>query len=503
SVRLKSANPSRVSFPDRDEPDRAKDRYITQCDRRLDALARLLVGDEVCAAVAFDGDHTLYVATNNDGHFMSTFQCPLWTSIFTLWQHLAPISHMSSDISHPILYTEFTEDVRNNFVKEALPYLLIAPNSSLYADTATKKKKLDDQKINPLREFSRKLSSDFYRFETSASEDGFGEDLVERWIENLRPRLHTLSPPSFVVKSETDIADFYDTITQFFRDLLKIEKFFFTTDHKDPRAKTLVDAMGRGGGHEDALRFEMIDEGGKGVHAEMRLIAHFRMIEGKKIPYIGISRLCCAYCNVVMEHVLGVRCFELEDDVLVPTRGHHAVSFPWPIHEKLRSSEEFLQRFLGNNLYAQYRSMKGRSIDYPGISHQDRGEFALIILENLPRLSFNPASKAVAEKLGIFFPEGDRKHQIADPSIAFSETPTYFHTRKAFFLFDGRRYVDEGTDEFDRLQQLNSRSRRAALIDLPAKIGNEGLLYTGDHIHYILERHYLSENTAFTVIPPA
>lgn len=52
---LAGANPNRITNPRERE------------NRRLDAFARLLVGDETCAAVAFDGDHIL-IATNKNIH---------------------------------------------------------------------------------------------------------------------------------------------------------------------------------------------------------------------------------------------------------------------------------------------------------------------------------------------------------------------------------------------------------------------------------------------------
>ncbi len=53
--RIAASNPDNTTF--------ARDQF----DRRLDSMARLLVGDEVCAAVAFDGSE-IQVATNRAGH---------------------------------------------------------------------------------------------------------------------------------------------------------------------------------------------------------------------------------------------------------------------------------------------------------------------------------------------------------------------------------------------------------------------------------------------------
>lgn len=505
SIRLRQANPSRVSFPDISELGRVEHHYVTQGDRRLDALARLLVGDEVCTAVAFDGGNNLYIATNNDDHSMRRFECPLWDRLFTLHGHLRMISRLSRESSSSITHHEWIKTTREDFITEALPYLLIifekrqAMIEMRKADANIEA--IEDNlkiKMQLLKSFSENIANDFYRFETSYS--GSDEDLVESWIEHLGSNLQELAPPEFVLtkSKHRNIREFYTKkLKRFFQDLLKLEQFFSITDHRDPHDVALVNAMTEG-----RLAPVMVDDGGRGVHAEVRLLARFKKMD-KKIPYIGISQLCCAYCNVVMEHVLGVRYFEREDYELAPVRGHHSVPYPWPIHEMFRGSEEFLMEFLGEDLYTQYRRMKSSPFNYRDIAFQDRGDFALTVLERLPILSFDKANKAVAERLGISFPDGDSNNQEADSSVAFSKTPTYFHTRKAFFLFDHRTVIEDGTEEFDKLQQSNKSSRRAFLIDLPAEIGNEGFLYTDDHIHRILREHFLPRRDNFIVTDPA
>jgi hypothetical protein len=561
SVRLRDANPSRVSYRDRMHRGDER-RVVTQGDRRLDALARLLVGDEVCAAVGFDEEGKLYVATNNDGHTCREFgadgrvvtePCPLFERIIAL--------HTHTRMPHPCSESSTFRAVT---IGTILPYLLVNPNTSQKLnrniclsqlcdaeiadigaeverlkgnlttipkdqkrkmrltrkslkrkEEAIEKKRKEKQRflenvrsyretLDSLTEFSKKLSTDFCAFE-AANSGISSDDIVEQWVDNLEPRLHELGPPASIIETETSRERFWTILARRFQDLLKVEQFFSPAS-----GKTLAI-------HPDM----MINEGGEGVHAEIRLTAFGRK-KSKRFLYTGISKLCCAYCNVVMEHVVGVRYAE-EDIELAPVRGHHGTAYPWPMHVMFRASEELLRQFLGEGLYIQYRNMMAISFDCPEEAVSDKGAFALAIIEKLPLLNFDPENKAVAESLGICFPNGDPAHQAADPSIAFSKTPTYFHVRKAFYNFRYGKIIVEGTKEFERAQlalasyMTKGRAKTVLfedvkdilnttfgllLITLPVEhIGNEGL-YEDNHIGGLLEYH-LSEEDGFLVISPA
>lgn len=110
--RLMKANPDRETFP-RDLP-----------DRRLDAMARLLVGDEVCSALAFDGERLL-IATNNNGHSQDRIQYKI--------SYLVKADRNQEDSYefYPVLYLSYNNSSAIKFQKDVpLKYNYISDTNS-------------------------------------------------------------------------------------------------------------------------------------------------------------------------------------------------------------------------------------------------------------------------------------------------------------------------------------------------------------------------------------
>jgi hypothetical protein len=491
AARLRDANPNRVAHSGM--PSAGSDeQFVSQGDRRLDAMARLLEGDEVCAAVAFDRGKLL-VATNNNGHSMDRFNCPLWDRIFTLHGHLTMIAKMSMEANQSIPRHQWTPQTREDFVGEALPYKLIRTKSTF---KEMKKAQLDE--IQELREFSWRVNNDFFKFEESSKAKEASEanrDIVEAWAEDCKHRIASLTPPNSIARNSDR---FFETAIRLYQDLIKLEDFFSTMKHLEPYATELVQAMAT-----RKIDYSMINVGAQNVHAEMRLTSH-AVTQGIKFPYIGISKLCCAYCNLVMDTFLKAQYFEADDAMDVPTRGRHGVPYPWLIPEPLRNYEPFIKELLGSDLYAIYAKFKIEAIILAGgQAPLNKGDFALSVLEALPLITFDNALRTEAERIGLSLPIGERPLE-ATPSIDYSATPIYIHRRKAFYLFDEKRVVDDRDAEFHKLQvQLSSQKTvRAFLFDQKEIDSHPELWYGDNHVNGLLN-HYLPAEARYTVIPPA
>lgn len=100
------------------------------------------------------------------------------------------------------------------------------------------------------------------------------------------------------------------------------------------------------------------------VHAEMRIIQyiieylkkHPKEITSKNL-YIGLSKLCCISCDLVINHdnklafIYGDRQIVIE-----PTRGGHGYGYEWKVINAIKNRPELLMNFLGKNAYDAYIS---------------------------------------------------------------------------------------------------------------------------------------------------
>jgi hypothetical protein len=477
SLRLREANTQRVSLDSADSAGAAHPGHVSRGDRRLDAMARLLEGNEVCAAVAFNGKNLL-ISTNNDGHIMDPIHCALWGRIHHLHGHLIMIARMSLEAGRSIPKHDWLPTTREEFLLEALPFKLLSS-----------KAKVTQAKLKFLQEFTKKLNQDFFKFESGregAAALAAGEDIVEAWMGNLIPRVADLDLPDDILAKFIDyydIAHYRENIIRFFQDLIKLEEFVSHIDHADPLASEMVRLLaGR------KLGFQLVDAGGPKVHAEMRLTAK-AIKEGNKYPYIGISKLCCAFCNVIMEHVLKVQYFEREDEGTEPSRGTHITPYPWTIHKDLLNSEVFLRGLLGDELYVAFQHLitQERAIN-PGSSLINMGDLVLYIIQDLPRMTFDPANRAQFVTLGIELPEGEAP-LTADSSIAASKTPAYVYHSASFFMLDTKELITDTDPRFYELQERYKKegsALRAFLAFTPMIDLNVDLWYTDEQVTGLL-----------------
>jgi len=514
-TQLRDFNQVRISYSS-ELAAQSLNQYVSVNDRRLDSLARILEGDEVCAAVCFDGKNLL-AATNKDKHSMRRFQCELWDRLFVIYTHLKHIAKLSRDTDLSITTHDHLTTLRKDVAGEVLL-------SSLFGHPSFTDKKTGEKKINEheLREFCWKIVEDFARYQISAQSND-SDDLVNLWVNDLRTRIKnkTFDTPERILKYTKE---FIVITKSFFRDLLKLENFISQSYNK-PLGDFFIGSKIESNMEEDSdgsveeisshktqskgqfpsyflewKKFEdqkyykqqeipsipkMIDNGGIGVHAEMRILAEL-IKTGKKVPYIGISKLCCALCSYVMQQYGIEAVFERDDPGDNLIRGYHSVPFPWPIHDEFKKNIHFLKKFFGK-LYDEYSQLSSICIDV------DRTSMSILdIIAILPLLKNNEEAK----RLGIILPEGETP-LAPDPSI--SNVHYTSDTLKGFYLLDEKRAVFENDAEFSKLQKYYKNGLRALLFEVEDNTINNDLWYNDNHINGLLE-HYLPQENNYRVI---
>ena len=97
-------------------------------------------------------------------------------------------------------------------------------------------------------------------------------------------------------------------------------------------------------------RFSILKEGSATLHAEMRLASYIGR-KGKKSANFGISKLCCACCN------LSLCVVSSENISQISTRGHHGQYYAWVMPDFIRNNPVLLAKFLGHEAHLIYQNL--------------------------------------------------------------------------------------------------------------------------------------------------
>lgn len=147
--------------------------------------------------------------------------------------------------------------------------------------------------------------------------------------------------PAIAGTSETDIKK----IRKICLDLRKLEDSMLPGDKQfDP---LLIDAIKS----EKSKNYEILPIGERGFHAEMKIIERLKTDASGRKHYIGISKLCCAYCSKVVQMHGFVDEFE--------TRGVHNFD-RWMLADWMKE-EGFLRAFLTDAIYVRYAALSSES----------------------------------------------------------------------------------------------------------------------------------------------
>ena len=321
---------------------------VSTINRRLDALARLLERNQICVAVRYDPILKKIIISSNKVFQTSRESNKSIVNIRKLMELLA--SHESTmDEIIDKLSTIIAENVSQEFRFECAGITL-----------------------EELKEETKSHLTNLF----------YSGDTTKAW-EELRDTANGTFD-DILVRRTSRLA----------RDFMKLRKSVLELTHEESEEKGFLEAL-------RIRKFDLCRAGAKDAHAEMRQADE--MIGNKnKVPYLGISKLCCARCALVVE------------TLPLETRGQHGRVFnSWPTPAFFKSSPQFLGKFLGDNAASIYSSL----------SHVDKSK-ALKIIENgkiiMPKKNPNTKMFPDTSSSDEFFGISDEELNQVDVSDIFN-----------------------------------------------------------------------------------
>ena len=271
-------------------------------NRRFDALSRIIFGDARCSAAAFDGENIL-------------------------------------------LSTNLTTDKAKDLVKETMNYF-----ASFAIGSAT-----EQEKISLVRKSTINLILNESKKSGKTLDDGLQNliDLVHNNFELVALKNDNLDENGVVddesfarIKTIHGFAEAIERLEELkfnegyirntikysfrgFRDVTKIEKSIDGSSKDREFSQKISEAF-------QAKKYLYLNEThpqAEGVHAEMRVADYLLSKEnlGKEKYYIGLPKLCCAHCNLMLSNLEN---FSIDSEAF--TRGKHTEIFTWPIPNFLK-----------------------------------------------------------------------------------------------------------------------------------------------------------------------
>ena len=363
---------SKLNLQDSEESkkyDSSLDTYLTrerknvsQKNRRLDSLARLLEGESTCVAVCFI-DNTVFITCNElkdikKGEGFSNKHA-------TLMQNL--LNHLLKYAVTDSLSDKLTLEKNNDEGKKAEIHLLTAlGNASINAKKIMKDgwnfgfspNIIENSLIEKIVEslLQDKTQINWMLQGQEVAEQHLSEDDKTFWNNIKTTTRKEFSPENrkktLMIKDKLDTINLcYKLCWRLIRDYKKVKKFF--------KNNTIT-------------TFNLLSIGEDNEHAEMRMIGY--LLETGKISlsdftispiYIGISKLCCAHCacaihtvNEVIKTKIGLTFSEPDNTVrtvesdnlqefsqnkfkenVIEKAGQHGLSFNWvtPMYLKGKS----------------------------------------------------------------------------------------------------------------------------------------------------------------------
>ncbi|MBA8667209.1 hypothetical protein H1Q59_04810 [Holosporaceae bacterium 'Namur'] len=356
-------------------------------ERRFDSLSRLLVSDiNDCAAVCFNGEKILYAFNHLHGSSSDVKR-----------------AHIKEHAVKVFKY--FTNCVEGNYEKP-------------------EKKQKDRMKII---------------VDTCCTALQLKEEEDKGRIQNI---IHLLDEYHGKLPEEIKGAVNFKELNQAIRtrkDLMKVEEALTTGDKKFNN--NIINSFKAGNKGS-----ELIEEGETNdkCHAEMRIVEHLLdeqpNIKGKldKI-YIGLSKLCCAHCHLVITNdPSDPLMLEYQDDegkaIKVPiyTRGHHGQSFEWFIINKIKVNDGQLKHFLGKEAFEIYQEMEEKGQDLA----------LYVVVQEIGTLTSEQLGKVVGIKIKSHHTSmGSSSMQYADNSPSDIETDVKARTWRSTIE---EKLTDEG-----------------------------------------------------------
>lgn len=308
---------------------REQDTEIDQINRRMDSLARLCEGGDTCAAVSVQ-ENKVYVSTNKIHKNSSTT-----TANYILIDRILRYFSKVKTALHP--------SQRQELFEEKIEILLdIIPRMTL------SNARWDKLNAELTRSKTKELIKDFYT----------SNQATKIWRDSCN----------------TEDKVLLQYTSRLIRDFEKLEKSI----SQDQQNNDFISLLTRG-------KFTILRIDHEGVHAEMR-----HMVTNN---YIGISKLGCAHCSLLVEN----------------SRGKHSQVFSWPIPDFLENDDNSMTKLLGQDAYDYYIKLndgqKTLLLNYVSLQNYK---------ENKEKISFSKL-----EQNGLVLPKlknKNNKEMLADDS---------------------------------------------------------------------------------------
>ena len=246
--------------------------------------------------------------------------------------------------------------------------------------------------------FIETLMQDFTTFMHSKHNPKVTGRLVESWKDKV---IHKIKTQKFIVPKFVDNKpeDFMNKAWRYFCDIEKLEAYITEDVAKGGLLSDLL--LKESGPYQPKKSIEVVDLLENNVHAEMRLLYHFIETGSKKF-YIAITKLCCALCHLAVKIVHNF-------DVA----GTHGKGFEWLLSQEC-TNEEFLQKFLGEDLFQKFKTLNG-TIIYQKSTSYNKQKLALKIIEAIAQFNggVDNFSKNMVED---YAEESDDEDNISPPA---------------------------------------------------------------------------------------
>lgn len=282
---------------------------------------------------------------------------PLRRRASKLLVHLAAIAHIhitTPELTNNVL--EYNEKNKNwaQFLNDSLSYELA--KRSVYKTYINPYNPSDngDPGMRALLQFYEWLIEDYQLFK-NRNNLVTNEQSIETWFVEIGKNIQTsrIPAPDFI-KQNSD--EFLECTGRYFKDLVTIEAFIETDAAQHGQLSMLLVQENL---FKRSPTVKIID-GGNDVHAEMRLLDYHLTKNNTTSGYFGITMLCCALCHFTMDHLQ-----------LVGFRGSHGTLYPkWVLIDPVK--QQYLQQFLGQNLYQQYLALQEKQFYPPGVKRDKK-----------------------------------------------------------------------------------------------------------------------------------
>jgi hypothetical protein len=279
---------------------RRSDKTTPRTFRRLDSLARLLEGDSICAAVSYDAKTQALLVASNQIHRNSRADNKQVKFINKVIYLIRDENLSLEEITRKLIGIIIT-----NFLKEERRLISVEGISEA---------KLTEHVGKMLRNLF--LSGQNTRDWLSNSNAEDYEGLSDRLFNKLAKKVSRLA-----------------------RDFLKLRSSLLTNSIHNQAAETdILNIL-----HQAEVK--ILKQEGKGVHAEMGVIAVTRAAPVDARPYTGISKLSCDHCGLAM------------DVFSMPHRGQHGQGAQWPFPSFISTDAKVLEKYQGKDTYAKYQKL--------------------------------------------------------------------------------------------------------------------------------------------------